>query len=269
MKDLVFEIIGDILIIREDTDEISLKEFAEEKIQKHPFIKSVLLQTSKIQGQERKRDLKYVMGEKKSETTHKEHGNSFLVDLSEVFFSPRLSYERQRVADSVEKNEIILNFFSGVGPFSIAIASKCKSCVIHSIEINKAAYDYLIRNIELNKCQHEVIPYLGDAFDIVPKMFIGSVNRVLLPLPLDSDKALPIAHQSLQNGSGIIHWQITEKTSLKKIDKNIINNRIKNIPYFSNNSINYEITELRLIRWLGPKIAHIAVDLSFIAREHY
>ena len=68
MKDLVFEIIGDILIIREDANEISLKEFAEEKIQKHPFIKSVLLQTSKIQGQERRRDLKYIMGEKKSET---------------------------------------------------------------------------------------------------------------------------------------------------------------------------------------------------------
>ena len=57
MKDLVFEIIGNILVIREYVDEISLKEFAEEKIQKHPFIKTVLLQTSKIKGQERKRNL--------------------------------------------------------------------------------------------------------------------------------------------------------------------------------------------------------------------
>lgn len=97
---------------------------------------------------------------------------------------------------------------------------------------------------------------------------MDSVNRVLLPLPLDSDKALPVAHQSLKNGKGIIHWQITEKTSSKKIDKNIVNNRIRSIPYFLNQPLDYKITELRLIRWLGPKIAHIAVDLSFKALEH-
>ncbi len=268
MKDLTFEIIGDILIIREDVDEFSLKNFAEKKIQKHPFIRSVLFQTSKIQGQERKRNLKYIMGENTTETIHKEHGNSFLVDLSEVFFSPRLSFERQRIANSTGNKEIILNFFSGVGPFSIVIASKCSSCVVHSIELNKIAYEYLLKNIELNKCQQKVVPYLGDAFEIVPEMFMDSVNRVLLPLPLDSDKALPVAHQSLKNGKGIIHWQITEKTRTKKIDKNIVNNRIRSIPYFLNQPLDYKITELRLIRWLGPKIAHIAVDLSFKALEH-
>lgn len=267
MKDLAFEIIGDILIIRDDSDENSLKSFAEEKIQKHSFIKTVLLQTSKIHGQERKRKLRYVMGKNKSETIHKEHENSFLVDLFEVFFSPRLSYERQRISNLIGENEIILNFFSGVGPFSIALASKCNSCVVHSIEINKTAYDYLLKNIELNKCQEKVIPYFGDAFEIVPKMFINSVNRVLLPLPLDSDKALPIAYQTLKEGRGVIHWQITERISSKELREEIIIDRINSISYSYNFSMNYTITDIRLIRWLGPKIAHIAVDLSFKAPE--
>jgi tRNA (guanine37-N1)-methyltransferase len=263
MKELAFEIIGDILIIREEMDEVSMTNFAKDKIQKHPFIKSVFLQISKIQGQERKRDLKHIMGEDKAETIHKEYGNSYLLDISEVFFSPRLSFERQRIANLTNGDEIILNFFAGVGPFSIAIASKCNSCVIHSIEMNKIAYDYLVKNIHLNKCQRKVIPYFGDAFEIVPQKFKNRVSRVLLPLPLDSDKALPIAHKSLRNGLGVIHWQITEKIHMKKIDEDIIINRIENIPYFSDMSIDYSITELRLIRWLGPKIAHIAADLGF------
>ena len=266
MKELAFEIIGDILIIREDADEITLENFALEKLQKHPFLNSVLRQTSKIHGQERKREFNHIMGERKTETTHREHGSSFLVDLAEVFFSPRLSFERQRIASLVKNEEVILNFFSGVGPFSIAISSKCNSCVVHSIEINKKAYDYLIKNIELNKCQETIIPYFGDAFEIVPRIFLSKVDRVLLPLPLDSDKALPLAHQSLKNGEGTIHWQVTENTNKKKIDERIIEDRINNISYFSDHVIDYMITELRLIRWLGPKIAHIAVDLSFKSR---
>ena len=59
-----------------------------------------------------------------------------------------------------------------------------------------------------------------------------------------------------------------EKTSSKEIDKNIVINRIKHIPYFSNQPLDYKIAELRLIRWLGPRIAHIAVDLSFKALEY-
>ena len=50
MKNLAFEIIGDILIIRDDSDEISLKSFAEEKIQKHSFIKTISSNNKSIEN---------------------------------------------------------------------------------------------------------------------------------------------------------------------------------------------------------------------------
>lgn len=263
MKDLTFEIIGDILIIREESNERTLKEFAQDKILKHSFIKTVLLQTSKIQGQERTRNLRYIMGENRTETIHKEHGNSYLLDLQEVFFSPRLSFERQRIANLVGKKEIVLNFYSGIGPFSIAIATKCSSCVVYSIEINKSAYNYLLKNITLNKCNERVIPYLGDALKIVPENHKNMVNRVLLPLPLNSDKSLPIAYQALKGGKGVIHWQITERIKFRDIKEGLIRTKLNQLCKINNLPEDYTITELKLIRWLGPKIAHIAVDLTF------
>lgn len=177
MKNLSFEIIGDTLIIRDTADDETLKNFAEEKMKKHPYLKSAVLQTSKIQGQKRVRGLDVIVGKQSFETTHKEHGCVYRMNLLHAFFSPRLSFERQRISDLVKENEIVLNFFSGVGPFSVAIASKQKKSIVHSIEINEIAYRYLCQNILLNNCQNRVFPYLGDAFAITQKRFINKVTE--------------------------------------------------------------------------------------------
>ncbi len=262
MKDLPFEIIGHILIIRENASKKKLLEFAKEKMNKHTYIKTVVIQTSKVKGQERKRDLQFVLGEKTFATTYKEHGNSFYVDLEKAFFSPRLSFERQRVANLVKEKEVILNFFSGVGPFDIAIASKLDCIEIHSIEINKYAYQYLCRNVELNKFQNKITPYFGDAFEIVPERFYDQVNRVLLPLPMEANRALPLAFKSLIDQKGTVHWQITEKLHSEKTLENIVKNRLDRIVP-KEITKNASVNTVKIIRWLAPRIAHIAVDLDF------
>ncbi len=263
MKDIVYEIIGSILIIREQTDESKLTEFSNRMMQKYPSISTVTLQTSKVGGFERTRKLEHFMGNKTFETVYKEYGNSYLVDISTSFFSPRLSFERQRIAKLVTKGEKILNFFSGVGPFSIAIATNCNDCIVYSIELNTNAYQYLVRNIELNKCVGRVEAYLGDAFNVVPKLFNNKMDRILLPLPLEAEKSLPIAYKALKNGKGNIHWQITEKTSNKEINNQTFENRVDEILNRSQISSNFQIESSRLIRWLAPRVAHRAIDLVF------
>jgi len=263
MKELAFEIVGNIMVVRNITDIRAVREFAKAKMVKHSYINTVLLQITKVQGQERKRELKYVMGKNTFKTVHKEYGNSYLVDLSNTFFSPRLSYERQRIAQLVNRGEIILNLFSGVGPFSIAIAKRQPDCVIHSIEINQVAYQLMLKNIENNNCKTTVLPYLGDAFEIVQSRFINMVNRILLPLPLESDRSLPLGYNALKNHQGIIHWQITEHKDSKNISSQNIEKRVSKI--LKNNDIiaDFSIEAFRVIRWLAPKIAHIGVDLKF------
>ena len=263
MKDIIYEIIGSILIIRESTEETKLRKFSEDMLKKYPSIKTVVVQVSKIEGIERSRKFQHFMGQETFKTAYKEYGNLFELDISTTFFSPRLSYERQRIAKLVQNKEIILNFFSGVGPFSIAIAKKCKECIIHSVELNENAYHYFLRNIELNNCTDQIKTYLGDAFDIVPKMFFGKVDRVLLPLPLEAERSLPLAFQTLIEGKGTIHWQVTEKVTEKERTKVEIKQQIQNI--FEENNLNpsFKINNVRTIRWLAPRVAHRAIDLVF------
>ncbi len=262
MRALAFEIIGSILIIRDSANDKVLKEFAEDKMKKHPYIKTVMLQTTKIQGQERTRELKFLLGNKNFETIHREHGNQYILNPLDTFFSPRLSFERQRIANLVKKNEVILNFFAGVGPFSIAIVKKQKNCLIHSIEINEKSCNYMRKNIELNNCEGNIIVYCGDAFEIVPHKFLNSANRVLLPLPLESERSLPLAIECLDGGRGTIHWQITDNLSSKAVNLNAVKNSIEKIFAREKISTEYSISEHRIIRWIAPHIAHIAIDIE-------
>lgn len=262
MKALTFEIIGSILIIRDSADDKFLKEFAKEKMKKHPYIQTVMLQTTKIQGQKRTRELKFLLGNKKFETIHREHGNQYILNPLDTFFSPRLSFERQRIASLVKENEIILNFFAGVGPFSIAIVKKQPNCLIHSIEINEKSYNYMRKNIELNRCENNIIAYCGDVFNIAPNKFLNSANRVLLPLPLESSRSLSLAFKCLEDGRGTIHWQITDHLNSKNVDLNLVKNSIEEIFDREKISTDYNISEHRVIRWIAPHIAHIAIDIE-------
>lgn len=262
MTDIIFERIGSILIIRDWIDTADLDEFSNNMLNKYPSLKTVVIQTTKVSGIERSRNFKHFIGIETLKTSHKEYGNIFDLDISTSFFSPRLSYERQRIAKEVKRGEVIINFFSGVGPFSIAIATKCRECIVHSVELNKEAYKYLLKNIEANKCRDVVIPYLGDAFSIVPKMFTNQANRILLPLPLEAERSLPIAYKSLKEGRGTIHWQITEKIQKQKSSSNI-EHKIREILEVNHIVSAFQIKAIRIVRWLAPRIAHKAIDLVF------
>ena len=262
MKKINFEIIGNILILKSKEDEHRLRKFSNDMMEKYPSLTTVVLQTSLVSGLERTRGFRHFMGVETFETTYKEHSCIFKFDITSAFFSPRLSYERQRIANLICTKETIINFFSGVGPFSIAIARKCRSCIIHSIELNKNAYNYLIENIKLNKCANQIFPYLGDAFNIVPELFVGKADRVLLPLPLEAERSLPIAFKSLKNGKGTIHWQITEKTSGEERTESIYQ-RINNLLNKNKIEASFKIETERLIRWIAPHVAHKAIDLVF------
>ncbi|MHA1114964.1 MAG: class I SAM-dependent methyltransferase [Candidatus Heimdallarchaeaceae archaeon] len=262
---VISEQIGHILIIRSKGNLKDLKRFAEEQLSKKKYIRTVLLQTNKVSNEERVPSLRYFMGEKKFDTIHREYGCKFYLNPAKVFFSPRLSFERQRIASKVQENEKIINFFSGVGPFSICIARKKPSSVIHSIELNPVAYQYMIKNIEANKCKNNVIPYLGDAFEIVKKQFINYADRIILPLPMLADRALSLAIKALSDEKGTIHWQISEYIG-KKDNKNdiekIAKERLEKVVRENSLTNKISIQFTRKIRSLSPNIAHIAVDLT-------
>src|SRR4030066_260063 len=80
----------------------------------------------------------------------KEFGCKFTVDVENAFFSPRLSTERERIANLVHDGETVVNMFAGVAMFSIMIVKK-KKCTVYSIDINPIATKLCEKNIKSNK----------------------------------------------------------------------------------------------------------------------
>jgi len=201
-----FDILGDIAII-EIPDELKKKEkeIARALVKVNPHIKTVMKKLGERSGEYRLRKLEPVLG-RKTETEVKEHGCVFRLDVMKAYFSPRESTERQRVAEAVKPGETVLVMFSGIAPFAITIAKKQpKVGRVYAVEINPDAHKWAIENVRINKVGGRVFPLCGDARRACTK-FYGKCDRVIMPLPKEGHRFLPIAIKCLKPGMGTIHF---------------------------------------------------------------
>jgi tRNA (guanine37-N1)-methyltransferase len=139
-------------------------------------------------------------------TIHKEYGCQYYVDVAKAYFSPRLSYEHNRVASLVQNGETVIDLFAGVGPFAILIAKIHKNVKVYAVDANPDAVKFLERNIRLNRVEDKVYPILGDAKHAVEEKLFGIADRVIMNLP---EKALEFVNASckaIKPIGGIVHF---------------------------------------------------------------
>jgi tRNA (guanine37-N1)-methyltransferase len=214
-----YDVVGDIAIIRvQETLKSQAQIIAQALFQSHKNIKTVLRQISPVAGDFRLRDLEWVGGEKKTETIHKEFGCFFKVDLERCYFSPRLSYERMRIATLIQPNEVIVNMFAGVGCYSIIIAKHSHPKRVYSIDINPTAFKFLKENARLNRVERQVLPILGSAKETIEAKLAGIADRVIMPLPQKAYEYIDAALLALKSRKSTIHYIIVLST-LKKVRK--------------------------------------------------
>ncbi len=202
---LSYDIIGDVAIFEiPEGSKAKPSEIAREIRAAHPRIKTVLEKRSEREGVHRLRKFRKVFG-KETETIHKEHGFRFLLDPTKVFFSPRDATERERIASVVRPGETVMVMFAGAGPYGIVIAGKNpKVSKVYQVEINPAGYEYMKRNISMNKLSHKVVPLLGDVKEAC-KPYFGKCDRVLTPLARHAYMFLDIALSCL-GSKGTLHF---------------------------------------------------------------
>ncbi|MEM0285776.1 MAG: SAM-dependent methyltransferase, partial [Candidatus Methanomethyliaceae archaeon] len=110
------DIIGDIAIIKIPWEWENKKyEIGEAILSSLNGIKGVFRQISPVDPEYRVRGVEWLAGKKETITIHKEHGCLYKLDIAKVYFSPRLSFERLRIAKLVKEGEIIINMFAGIG----------------------------------------------------------------------------------------------------------------------------------------------------------
>jgi tRNA (guanine37-N1)-methyltransferase len=255
-----YDIVGDIAIIRvpEPLKERS-KIIAEAVMKTNKHIKAVWRQVSPVSGDFRLRKLKWVAGERKTETLHKEYGCTFKVDLEKCYFSPRLSYERMRIAEQIQPGEVVLNMFAGVGCYSIIIAKHSKPEKIFSIDINPFAVQYMQANIELNKVEEKVIPVQEDVRKAIEGKLQNVADRVLMPLPERAYEYLGYAVLALKPTGGWIYYYDFEHA--KKPENPIEKIEAKVSKKLQILGVNFEVMFGRIVRTTGPNWFQVVLDI--------
>ena len=254
-----FDIIGDIAIIKHNNIQ-NAEAVAKQIMFVHRNIKTVLTPVTRISGTFRVRELRLLVGENKTITSHKESGCTFRVDVEKCYFSPRLSYEHSRIANLVRPGETVVNMFAGVGCFSIIIAKTQSQTKVYSIDVNPTAVQYMEENVKINKVHDSVFTLLGDAKVIINSKLQRVADRVLMPLPEKALEYLPYAMSALKQTGGWIHYydfqhavgreDPVEKTTLKVAEK------------LDAIGISYTFANSRVIRSTGPNWYQTVIDIQ-------
>ena len=258
-----YDIVGDIAILRLTGRSRKHGQIIAKAITSiHKSVETVLAQTSPVRGDFRLRKLEYIAGENKTISVHKESECLFSINVEECYFSPRLLYERMRIAKQVEKDDVIVNMFAGVGCFSIIIAKHSNVEKVYSIDINQVAVQNMQENVRLNRMYKKVIPILGDAKDVIEKKLCHVADRVLMPLPRKAFEYLPYALLTLKKAGGWIHYYDFEHA--KKNENPIEKVKLKVAEKLACLGVDFEIPFGRVIRTTGPNWHQIVLDIKTI-----
>ena len=201
-----YDAIGDIAVLELDDELMEYsKSIGEWVMTLNPHLRLVVRKIEATSGQFRTRKVDAIAGHGNTETVHSEFSCKYRLDVNSVYFNPRLSHERMRVAEQVTDGENVIDMFAGVGPYSILIAKTQPTAKVSSIDLNPAAFKYLKENTLLNKVADRVSCYLGDSRKHA-SIFGGVADRVIMNLPSNSSEFVDVAASLLKPEGGRVHY---------------------------------------------------------------
>ncbi len=256
-----FEIIGDIVIVDIPDELMHVKdEIVDAILKKHKHVKTILRKVGEVEGEYRVATYEIIHGHE-TETIVKEHGCRFLVDPTKVYYSVKLSGERERVTNLVEEGERVLVMFAGVGPYAIIAARNRNPSQVVGVEANAKAVEYFKRNIELNKVEDKVEAYEGDVRDVVP-LLGGEFDRILMPSPNTAEMFVDVVGDEIKEG-GFIHYYTFGGE--EEEEQGILNQRVKEL--FKENGMLVEIENVRRCGHFAPYVHRYVLDLKVVALQ--
>lgn len=252
-----FDTVGEIILIKIKNSILKYKkEIAEALLRNHKNIKTICL-INPVKGELRTRKLEIIGGEKCTITTHKEFGLQFSIDINKMYFSTRLANERKRITDLIKKDEIIVDMFTGVAPFSIMFAKFAEPRIIYAFDKNEEAIKYAKENIKRNIVLDKVELIHTDAINIPAFLKQKNVkaDRIVMNLPFSAYEFYPVALQIMADTCVIHYFDILYEDE--------INERIKNLIQKSKEfKIEVINTRFRKIKSYSPREFYIGIDIT-------
>lgn len=242
------DFIGRIAVIKLKSYE-NVEKIANAIMETNKHVKTVCIDKG-VKNDYRIRKIEVIAGEKNTETIHTEYGVKMKIDISKVYFSPRLAEERMRIAKQVEKKDIVIDMFAGVAPFDLIIAKYAKPEKIYAIDKNPFAIKYARENVRINKMEDIIEVIEGDAEKIIQKL--PYANHIIMNLPHKSFYFLPHA---IDKGRKIHYYEILEKNGIK--------NRIKDIKNLIERAgYKVDIKDVRVVGSYSPSKSKFGIDME-------
>jgi tRNA (guanine37-N1)-methyltransferase len=253
-----FDVVGSIIVTKLPQElEPHAAAVGRALLAAHKPARTVLLDRG-VRGRERVRRVEVIAGEPNTVAEHVEHGARFRVDLATCYFSPRLATERARVAALVERGEVVLDMFAGVGPFAILAARAGKLARVYAVDINPDAVQRVEENARLNKCEDKVRAVLADA-DAFAATLRGQCDRVIMNLPHSADEHWEQALGACKPRAVVHYHRILERS---KVDAHATDLRAR----ASRAGCDATLRLQREVRLYSPSQSHYALDFVVEAK---
>lgn len=245
-----WQVLGEVIVITIPDNISALKPvIGEELLKMYPSCCCVVNDKG-IGGKLRQPKREIITGDS-TETTHRENGCVFRLDVTKVMYSKGNLHEKKYMS-KLGTGETIVDMFAGIGYFTIPIALHAKPEKIYAIELNPESYSYLCKNIRLNGVEDIVEPILGDCMEKNPEEV---ADRVLMGYVGNTHEYLEKAISALKREGGIIHYhesvpeRLFPERPISRIMKAALNKRKK-----------VDILGYRRIKKYSPGVWHVVVD---------
>jgi tRNA (guanine37-N1)-methyltransferase len=252
-----FDIIGRVAIVELPDELARFGDLVGKAVLKTcPSVRTVMAKAGVFSSEYRTRELRLIAGEDNTVTCYREHGCVFELDVRTVFFSPRLGYERLRVASQVEPGETVVDMFAGVGPYSILVAKKQPLSSVYAVDANPSAFKFLVSNILANRVLGSVRPMMGDVREVVRSSLSRTADRVIMNLPGSALDFVGDACLGLRERGGIIHFYSFESGKNPREGASM---KLREKVEASGRELN-SIMTARTVKEIAPYRVQVAVD---------
>lgn len=265
-----FDRVGNCILVKLDQAIVNFKDVIGLELLKAYKVKSVFFKLGDVETEYRTINWECIAGIDDPIVVHKMQGLRWKVNIRKVYFNTRLSNEYLRVASMCNVDDVIIDMFTGIGPFALLCASKCP-CTIQAFDINPLAIELLRENIVMNRkfLQGTVFPNCGDSKILIQSL--SKVNIIIMNLPELAIDFLAVALDHIvDNGIIFLHQFI----HLSKEDKkgNLDNQTEKLLQYIlhltdkeKNNHITWNIKGNKL-RDVSPSKTHVVWDIRKLVK---
>lgn len=240
-----YQIIGKILIIKLDKKLLKKRrEIAWAIIELLPYVHTVVLLKG-IKNIERQPRIEILAGCLRTETLHREHGCSFLLDVSKIMWSKGNKFEKLRLLKQVKNGETIVDMFAGVGYWTIPI-TRNKKVKIYAIDINPDAIDYLQKNAIINKVADKIEVLQGDCRKF-SKLLENTADRIIMGWLDKTERFLPAAVKIAKSGCVIHMHRTVREDQIERMKKTL--------------EKQFKVLAVKKVKSIGPRQLHVVFDL--------